>query len=135
MEGLNSFTLALARKYTDVSIEGTGGVIAGKNCQVASIEEIEGGHKITLSWYKDGETVARVESFDVMDGEEGPQGPQGEKGEEGFSPEVTIAEQSADTYILHIKTEDEEFDTPNLKGMGGYGVDVGVKDENLIFTY
>ncbi len=44
----------------------------------------------------------------------------GEQGEEGFSPEITVKESTSDRYVLTIKTKDDEFDTPNLKG-GGSG--------------
>lgn len=132
-------TYALNKKYTDDSIEGTSGVLAGKNCQIASIEDItvEGkkGKRITFTWFKDGETVARTETMDVFDGDKGEAGEQGEKGDPGESPEITIEEQSATVYKLHIKSGEEEFDTPNLKGMGGTGVDVTVGGEALIFNY
>lgn len=136
---MNATTFAMAKKYTDVSIEGTGGVLAGKNAQIASIEDIEvdgvKGKKITFSWFKDDETVARTESINVFDGEQGDQGEKGDQGDPGFSPEITIAEQSATTYKLHVNTGETEYDTPNLKGMGGTGVDVAVDEEELKFTY
>ncbi len=44
----------------------------------------------------------------------------GEDGEEGFSPEITVKESTSERYVLTIKTKDDEFDTPNLKG-GGSG--------------
>lgn len=44
----------------------------------------------------------------------------GEPGEEGFSPEITVKESTSERYVLTIKTKDDEFDTPNLKG-GGSG--------------
>ena len=60
-------TLSKAKKYTDNSIAGIDGSLAGKNCKVQSVEDITGGHRITLSWNDDGD-VARTYSFDVMDG-------------------------------------------------------------------
>ena len=135
----DAISYVISKKYTDVSIEGTGGVLAGKNAQIASIEDIEvegrKGKRVTFSWYKDGETIARVETMDVFDGEQGEQGEKGEKGDPGDSPEVTVAEQSYFTYKLHVKSGEEEFDTPNLKGMGSPGVDVNVNDEQLVFNY
>ena len=132
---------ALSKGYTDQSIEGTSGVLAGKNCQISSIEQMEGGTRVTFSWYKDGETEARVDSIFVPDGakgdkgDSGQKGDTGEKGDEGFSPEITVVEQTATTYKLKIVTEDSEFITPNLKGGGSGGLDVGVIDESLVFTY
>lgn len=54
-------------------------------------------------------------------------------GEDGFSPEITVAQSTSDTYKLHIKTADDEFDTPNLRG-GGAGIDMEVVDEVLVFS-
>ena len=134
----NAQTYALSRKYTDESIEGTSGVIAGKNCQILSNEEIEKdgvrGHRITFAWYRDGETVARTDTIEVMNGIQGEQGEQGEKGDPGDTPEITVYEQSANTYILQIKVGDTVFRTPNLKGSGS-GVDVQVVNDALVFTY
>lgn len=46
----------------------------------------------------------------------------GDEGEAGFSPEITVKENTQSKYILHIKTADDEFDSPNLKsGSGGGG--------------
>lgn len=128
----------LAKKYTDRSIEGTSGVLAGKNCQIRSVEYIEEegrkGRRITFAWYKDGETVARTDFIIVWDGEKGDQGDSGEKGDPGDTPEITVVEQSATSYKLNIKVGDTEFQTPNLKGSGG-GVDVSVDGQTLIFVY
>lgn len=159
---------ALSKKYTDDSIEGTSGALAGKNCQISSIEDIEGGKRITFTWYKDGESIARTSTIDVMDGEKGAKGNKGDKGDQGekgdpgekgakgnkgdkgdpgekgdtgeqgepgVSPEITVNESTADKYTLKIKTEDDEFITPNLKGGGSGGVDVNVTNDTLIFTY
>lgn len=111
----------LANNYTDQSIEGTSGVLAGKNCTIQSVEDIENddglkGHRITFAWHdNDGDTV-RTEYIDVYNGETGPEGPQGEQGD---PPEITVKEDTTSSYILHVKSGDTEFDTPNLMGSGG----------------
>ena len=38
------------------------------------------------------------------------------RGEDGFSPEVTVKEDTPGPYILHVKDKAHEFDTPNLRG-------------------
>lgn len=43
------------------------------------------------------------------------------RGDDGFSPEITVAENTLNSYKLHIKTKTStgafnEFDTPNLRG-------------------
>ena len=42
----------------------------------------------------------------------------GPQGDSGFSPTITIKEDTEDTYILTITTSEGSFDTPNLKGTG-----------------
>ena len=59
----------LAKSYTDLSIEGYG-VQAGKNCQIISATEIEGGTRITFGYY-DNDQTKRETTVDVMDGENG----------------------------------------------------------------
>ena len=73
--------LALAKSYTDVSIAGAG-AIKGKNCEIQSIEPIEGGNRITFAWYN-GSDVLITDTLDVMDGEDGEKGDKGDTGEKG----------------------------------------------------
>lgn len=47
---------------------------------------------------------------------QGPRGQQGIRGEQGFSPVITVAENTAKAYILRIQTQDDAFLTPNLRG-------------------
>lgn len=47
---------------------------------------------------------------------QGPRGQQGIRGEQGFSPVITVAENTAKAYILRIQTQDDTFLTPNLRG-------------------
>lgn len=74
-----------------------------------SITDITGGHKVTVT------DASGDHEFNVMDGTPG------EDGDDGFSPVITVATSTENTYILHIKTADDEFDTPNLKGSGTGG--------------
>lgn len=37
-------------------------------------------------------------------------------GKDGFSPEITVSEDTSKRYVLNIKTKDSDFLTPNLKG-------------------
>jgi len=73
--------LAIAQKYTDDSIAG-GGISAGKNCKVDSIEEIEGGHKVTFKWNLDNGTE-KTQTMLVMDGVDGATGEKGDPGDPG----------------------------------------------------
>lgn len=48
---------------------------------------------------------------------QGVRGTKGDKGDKGFSPYIVQKEVSKEKYILHVQneTEDQSFDTPNLK--------------------
>jgi len=74
--------LALAKKYTDDSISGTGGTIKGKNCTISSIDPITGGNRITFAWESDDGT-AQTATLDVMDGVDGQTGQTGPAGKDG----------------------------------------------------
>lgn len=47
---------------------------------------------------------------------QGPRGQQGPQGEQGFSPVITVEEDSLNAYILRIQTQDNNFLTSNLRG-------------------
>lgn len=118
----------LSTQYTDESIAG-GGAVAGKPCQIESITDIPGGHRITFKWELDDGTE-KTQYMDVMDGEKGEAGqpgPKGDKGDSGFDPQVLVKKSTANEYILQIQDVDSDYDTPNLMGSSG-GV-VGSYDE------
>lgn len=60
-------TYALSRKYTDNSIAGTSGVLAGKNCTIASITPVDGGNLVTFEWVADDSTT-HTDTMFVKDG-------------------------------------------------------------------
>lgn len=148
---------ALSKKYTQDTAEEFGAV-KGAPCTIQSIEPIENGQRITFAWTNSQGTTI-TDTMDVFNGPKGDQGVGIErihqsgttiiiyytdgssvpidiptvKGDPGYSPEITVAESTLTSYKLHIKTEDDEYDTPNLKG-GGAGIDMEVDDEVLIFS-
>ena len=67
--------LAAAKSYTNNAIAGVG-AIKGAPCQIQSIEDIEGGHRVTFLWI-DNNSQSHTSTMDVMDGAEGARGPQG----------------------------------------------------------
>ena len=84
---------ALLKKYTDDSIAG-GGISAGKNCTIESIEAITGGNRVTFQWTLDNGTV-KTDTMDVMDGEDGADGADGHDGApgaDGLTPSIAITE-------------------------------------------
>lgn len=60
-------TYVLSRKYTDKSIKGISGTLVGKNCTIASIEQVEGGNLVTFEWYSD-EGDTQTSTMFVQDG-------------------------------------------------------------------
>lgn len=78
---LDFITLTASKKYTDDSLNGAGAV-AGKPCQIKSIEDITGGHKITFKWI-DNEEIEHTSTMNVMNGAKGDKGDKGDKGIKG----------------------------------------------------
>lgn len=75
MDDISILTLAVAKKYTDDSIAGAGG-LEGKPCQIQSIEAITGGNRVTFLW-EDNEGVEHTDTMDVMNGTDGADGQDG----------------------------------------------------------
>lgn len=72
---IDLLTLQLAKKYTDDSIAGAGG-LEGKPCQIQSIEAITGGNRVTFLW-EDNDGVEHTDTMDVMNGTDGADGQDG----------------------------------------------------------
>ena len=66
---MDILTYALAKKYVDKTIEGSG-ALKGKNCIITDISPITGGNRVTFQWTLDNGTV-ETDTMDVMDGEDG----------------------------------------------------------------
>jgi len=133
MNGITAY--ALSRGYTDESIAG-GGAIKGKNCVIESIEDIEGGHRVTFKWTLDNGTEER-QTMDIMDGKQGEAGEKGEKGDPGdagFAPQVEVEKSTENEYILKIQDVDSEYDTPNLKGNGSVIASYDAENENVTIS-
>lgn len=56
-----------------------------------------------------------IPEYEIILGAQGPQGRQGEKGEPGFTPIISIQEDTDNVYKLNILTQDGQITTPNLK--------------------
>ena len=53
--------------------------------------------------------------YELILNEQGPQGRQGKKGEAGFTPMISVKDNTASNYTLNILTQDGQITTPNLK--------------------
>lgn len=122
----------LSQNYTNESIAGAG-AIKGSPCTIDSIEDIEGGHRVTFKWVlSDG--TEQTQTMDVMNGEPGPAGepgPKGEPGDAGFAPQVEVEKSTDNEYILRIQDVDSDYDTPNLKGGGTVSSSYDAENENV----
>lgn len=57
----------LSKVYTDNSLKGISGTLAGKNCTISKTEEVEGGTNVTFTWTADDGTKKNTTIF-VKDG-------------------------------------------------------------------
>ena len=64
---MDILTYAQSKKYTDESIQGTSGVLKGKNCTIKSIEKIDGVNIVTFQWTADDGSV-KTSTMRVADG-------------------------------------------------------------------
>lgn len=82
-----------------------------------------------------------VQGIQGIQGEKGDKGDTGERGADGsngidgFSPTISIAENTSSSYILTITDANGSFNTPNLKGADGTSGSVSIKlDENFDYS-
>lgn len=98
--------LIIAQQYVDESLDGVG-AIAGKPCQIQSINKISGGHKITFLWV-DNSNVSHTSTLNVMDGGKGDKGDKGDVGERGATGStgetatVTVGSVTSGSHTLTI---------------------------------
>lgn len=79
MNALQSYVLS--KKYVLGVLDGVE-LIQGKNCQIQSITDVEGGHKIEFAYY-DNDDVLKPSSLIVLDGAKGDKGDTGATGATG----------------------------------------------------
>ena len=120
--------IGLLKTYIAKTLVGMG-ALKGANCQIQSINKASGVSTVTFLW-KDSEDVEHTVEMIVLDGAKGPQGVQGVQGvqgepgtngTDGYSPTITVKENTSDRYVLTITDVNGSYDTPNLKGSGGGG--------------
>lgn len=108
------------RTYVNQTLVGMG-ALKGASAQLSNTyDDTTGTNTMTWKW-EDNNGVEHTTTVVVHDGATGATGTDGAPGADGFSPVITIKTDTSSEYVLHIKTADDEFDTPNLKGGGGSG--------------
>ena len=73
--GFSDETYAAAKKYTDNTVAGAGG-LAGVPCQIQSITPITGGNRVTFLWI-DNNGDEHTSTMNVMNGVDGENGEDG----------------------------------------------------------
>lgn len=104
-------TLALAKKYTDESLQG-GGAVAGKNCIIEDITDITGGQRITFKYTLDDGTV-KTRTMDVMNGVDGADGQTGATGATGKGIKSVAVNES--NHLIVTYTDDQEVDAGEIE--------------------
>ena len=129
--------VAVAKKYTDNSIKGISGTLAGKNCTIKSIQKVDGVSTITFEWTADDGTV-KTSTMNVMDGKDGIDGLNGKDGQPGTDGtdgigiskiEKISTVDLVDTYRITF-TDNSTFDyevTNGKDGQGGGTADVPIE--------
>lgn len=111
----------LAKKYTNDTADSLGS-LKGAPATIKSIEDIDGGHRVTFEWTGTSGTK-QTQTLDVMDGEQGPQGEPGPQGEQG--PAGPQGEKGADGTMSFDDLTPEQ--KASLKGDPGEKGDTGEK--------
>lgn len=94
--------LGASMEYTKETVLG-GGALKGKNCVISSIEDIEGGHRVTFKSTLDDGTV-KTDIMNVMDGEDGSTGPKGDKGDKGNTGDTGATGAKGDAATIRVGT-------------------------------
>lgn len=86
------------------------GALKGAPCTIKLIEETDEKITVTFGWM-DSDGNNQTSSIEIP------------KGQDGFSPTITVKENTDTSYVLTITTEDGVIETPNLKGQDGTTMD------------
>lgn len=119
--------IGMLKTYIAQTLVGMG-ALKGANCRIKDIAKSGNLNTVTFIW-TDTDGTSKESTMLVYDGAKGDKGDTGNTGatgatgpagSDGFSPTITVKTSTDSTYVLTIKTADDEFDTPNLRG-GGSG--------------
>lgn len=120
---MDILTYALSLKYTDESIEGTEGVLKGKNCKIKSITKTTDGNEIIFEWTADDGT-SKTSKMTVKDGVKGDKGDAGEQGVQGIQGlqgiSIIDVEVNDDGHLICTLSNGTEIDAGYISS-GGTG--------------
>lgn len=105
--------IVLSKKYTDESLKGITGALAGKNCTIKSATKADGVTTVVFAWTADDGTE-KTTSIQVNDGAKGEIG---DKGEVGVGIDnVTI---NANSHLIVTLSDGSTIDVGLIQGGGG----------------
>lgn len=130
-------TLGASNKYTDDSIAGIGGVLAGKNCTIESTTKVGSITTVVFKWTADDST-AHTSSIQIEDGAKGDTGDTGIDGTNGISPHIDETTNNwfigtTDTGIKAIGI-DGTNGSNGTNGVDGVGIQSVIDNNDDTFT-
>lgn len=117
-------TLALAKAYAD-KLMANGGA-NGKNATISSVEQIEGGNRVTFEYTDDNGTLQTV-SMDVMDGKDGANGNDGTSITHSWSGTKLTITSASGTSTVDLKGEKGDKGDTGADGAKGEKGDTGAQ--------
>ena len=108
--------IVLSKKYTDESLKGITGTLAGKNCTIKSATKADGVTTVIFAWTADDGTE-KTTSIQVNDGAKGEIGDKGDKGNNGVS--VANVEVNANSHLIVTLSDGSTIDAGLIQGGGG----------------
>ena len=108
--------IVLSKKYTDESLKGITGTLAGKNCTIKSATKADGVTTVIFAWTADDGTE-KTTSIQVNDGAKGEIGDKGDKGNNGVS--VANVEVNANRHLIVTLSDGSTIDAGLIQGGGG----------------
>lgn len=110
---------ALSKSFTNNSIKGITGALAGKNCTIKSTTKADGVTTVTFAWTADDGTE-KTTSIQVNDGAKGEIGDKGDKGNNGNDGvSVVNVEVNANSHLIVTLSDGSTIDAGVIQGGGG----------------
>lgn len=105
--------IALSKKYTDDSIKGITGALAGKNCTIQSTNKADGITTVTFAWTADDGT----ENTTSIQVDDGAKGDKGDNGNDGVS--ITNVTVNDNNHLIITLSDGTTIDAGLIEGGSG----------------
>lgn len=125
---MDIITLALAKKYVDEVVAGSG-VRAGKNCTIQSITPVDGGNNVVFAWTNDDGTAATQTLFvaNGVDGRNGIDGTDGVSVTHNWNGTILEVTSASGTSSADLKGETGAQGAQGLRGEKGEKGETGAQ--------